>query len=150
MRKRSLCCGRMRAHESRQCAARRISCNKTSWRAAKYGRAESPAHTRPPRGRSERKRTSGAVHPPPGGVPPAPPPCAGLAPTPQAAGECPAAGGPQRPGAPALRRPHSPGPAWPRRPPPAPYPGSAPGPTRPGRGCSVGATTWCWDAQHRR
>ena len=67
MRKRSLCCGRMRAgarrrlaHESRQCAARRISCNMTSWRAAKYGRAESPAHTRPPRGRSERQRPSRA------------------------------------------------------------------------------------------
>ena len=67
MRKRSLCCGRMRAgarrrlaHESRQCAAKRISCNMTSWRATKYGRAESPAHTRPPRGRSERQRPSGA------------------------------------------------------------------------------------------
>ena len=59
MRKRSLCCGRMRAgarrrraHELRQCAARRISRNMTLWRAAKYGRAESPAHTRPPRVRS--------------------------------------------------------------------------------------------------
>ena len=66
MRKRALC-GRVRAgtrgrqaHESRQCAARRISCSMTSWRAAKYGRAESPAHTRPPRGRSERQRPSGA------------------------------------------------------------------------------------------
>ena len=52
MSKRSLCCGRMRAgvhshraHESRQCAARCISCHMTSWRAAKYSRAESPAHT---------------------------------------------------------------------------------------------------------
>ena len=49
-----------RAHESRQCVGRRISCSITSRRAAKYGRAESPAHTRPPRGRSERRRPSGA------------------------------------------------------------------------------------------
>ena len=68
MRKRSLRCGRMhagarrrRAHESRQCDPRRISCSITSWRAAQYGRAESPAHTRPPRGRSERQRRSGAA-----------------------------------------------------------------------------------------
>ena len=67
MRKQSLCSGRMRAtarrrlaHESRQCAARRINCNMTLWRAAKYGHAESPAHTRPPRVRSERQRPSGA------------------------------------------------------------------------------------------
>ena len=45
---------RRRTHESRQCVARCISCNITSWRAAKNKRAESPAHTRPPRGRSER------------------------------------------------------------------------------------------------
>ena len=56
MRKRSPCCGRMRAgarrrraHESQQCAARRMSCNMTSWRAAKYGRAESRAHAPPKR-----------------------------------------------------------------------------------------------------
>ena len=70
---------RRRAHESRQCAARRMSRDMTSWRAAKYGRAESPAHTRPPGGRSERPPAGPrlVVRPLPGGVPPAPSRCAG-------------------------------------------------------------------------
>ena len=50
---------RRRTHESRQCVARRINCTITSWRAAKNGRADSPAHTRPPRGRRERHRPRG-------------------------------------------------------------------------------------------
>ena len=41
---------RRRTHESRQCVARRISCNITSWRAAKNWQAKRPAHTRPPGG----------------------------------------------------------------------------------------------------
>ena len=42
MRKWSLCCGcmragarKLRAHESRQCGARHISCNMTPWQAEK-------------------------------------------------------------------------------------------------------------------
>ena len=50
---------RRRTHESRHCVARRISCNITSQRAAKNGLVDSPAHTRPPKGGSERQRPSG-------------------------------------------------------------------------------------------
>ena len=67
IRKRSTSGGRMRAgarkrrtHESRQCVAGRMGCTINLWRAAKNGRAESPAHMRPPRGRSERQHPSRA------------------------------------------------------------------------------------------
>ena len=61
--------GRMRAsarkrrtHEFRQCVATRISGIITLWRDATHGRADSHAHTRLPKGRSERQRPSVAPH----------------------------------------------------------------------------------------
>ena len=111
---------------------RRISCNVTSWRAAKYGRAKIPAQMRSPRGWSQQQCPSWA------------PPSSALATRWRYAsftalrrtwpgspsGRCvPAASGSERPGAPAPRRPHSPGPALLRGHPLAPAPGLAPVPT---------------------
>ena len=99
MRKRSPSDGRMRAgvrrrrtHVSSQRVARCISWSITSWRAAKNGRAERPAHTHPPKERRERHRPKGgpraAVSLPPGGVRQAPRLCAGPGPFPPAGGAC--------------------------------------------------------------
>ena len=128
MRKRSPSGGRTRAggrgrrtHESRRCVARCLSCSITSRRAAKNGRADSLAHTRPPRGRRERHHLwegggGTATYQTPGGAPPGPPPCARVGPAPLAAGASAAVGDLGRPGAPAVQRHRNPGPTQPWHP----------------------------------
>ena len=115
-----------RTHESRWCIARRISCSITS-RRAEYGRAESPAHTRPPKGSGSAPAGPCLTSsPPPDGVAAGPLPCAEFGPVPPAAGACPVASGPGRPGALGPRTLHCSGAFLPTRPPPAPSSRQAP------------------------